>query len=424
MRFKFAHLADLHLDTPFVGLRSYQPDLATTLRDASLAAWDDAVAACLAAEVDFVVVAGDVYESDEAGVRAQLRFRDGLARLAAAGVPSFVVHGNHDPRGGKWSAVERWPDGVTVFGHDDVASVPVVRGGETLALVHGISYPEPHVSENLARRFRRDPAMRCYQVGLLHANVDGRGGHENYAPASLADLRGAELDYWALGHVHTREVLLESGPTVVYPGNLQARHALEQGPRGFYLVEVADGAASLEFVEVGRVRFEQVTIDIAGLPDLDAVYASLTAAAEADRGTATNSVLRARIRGAGPSHAALRSSQPEEHLKYLRDLAPAGVWWDDLQLDTRPPLDRSARLEAGDFVADLLRRSDAGRSNAALSIAALVAELEAHPHLRPAARHLDLRAFVADATALWDEAETTAYDLIEAGMVGSGMLDG
>ncbi len=414
MRFRFAHLADLHLDTPFQGLRANRPGLAATLRDASLTAWDHAVTACLAAEVDFVVIAGDVYDGAEAGVRAQLRFRDGLARLAAAGVQSFVVHGNHDPLAGRWSAISDWPPGVTVFGHDEVTSVPVVKHGQPLALVHGISHARPEVTENLALRFQRDSSFVGYQVGLLHANIDGRGGHANYAPATLADLRASGMDYWALGHVHVRAVLSHERPLAIYPGNLQARHVNETGEKGFYLVDVEDGRASASFVEVGLVRFDTIHLDIAGLSSVAEVHSALTTEARLPRGTALTHVLRATLHGSGPTHSALHKAGEAGLLEYLADVAPAGVWWNEVRLRTRPELDRETRLRAGDFVADLLTLSDARRPNAAEHVATLVAELQSHPQLRNVADHLGLEALIDEAQALWDEAAIAAFDLIDA----------
>jgi len=164
---RFAHLADLHLDTPFKGLGQVLPDLARRLQDASLDAWDKAVASCIGQQVDFVVIAGDIYDSDQAGVRAQLRFLAGLRALSEQGIRTFMVHGNHDPGGGKWSAIPEWPEGVTVFGHQGVQIATVERDGEPVALVHGISYREQHVTDNLSRLFRRDP-RNLFQVGLLH----------------------------------------------------------------------------------------------------------------------------------------------------------------------------------------------------------------------------------------------------------------
>lgn len=139
MRFQFIHAADLHLDTPFTGMHRVDARLAATLRDATTKAFENLVAAALERSVAFVVIAGDVYDGPERGVRAQLAFRDGLDRLARAGIRSFVVHGNHDPVEDGWSAVRTWPDGVTVFSAGEVATIPVERDGQTLALIHGIS---------------------------------------------------------------------------------------------------------------------------------------------------------------------------------------------------------------------------------------------------------------------------------------------
>src|SRR4051812_18096121 len=103
--FQFLHAADLHLDTPFSGVHRVDARLAATLRDATTQAFENLVAAALERSVAFVVIAGDVYDGAERGVRAQLAFRDGLDRLARAGIQSFVVHGNHDPVEEGWSAV-------------------------------------------------------------------------------------------------------------------------------------------------------------------------------------------------------------------------------------------------------------------------------------------------------------------------------
>ena len=104
MRFRFLHAADLHLDTPFTGMRRVDASLVATLRDATTRAFDNLVNAALEHSVAFVVIAGDIYDGPERGVRAQLAFRNGLDRLAQAGIRSFVVHGNHDPLEDGWSA--------------------------------------------------------------------------------------------------------------------------------------------------------------------------------------------------------------------------------------------------------------------------------------------------------------------------------
>jgi len=95
----------------------------------------------------------------------------------------------------------------------------------------------------------------------------------------LADLEHTGLDYWALGHIHDRRVLRQAHPTVVYPGNLQARHPNEPGPKGFYFVEVAPGEAPvLTFQPADSWRFERVEVDLgdtqaSSLPELQELLA-------------------------------------------------------------------------------------------------------------------------------------------------------
>lgn len=386
--FCFVHAADLHLDTPFKGIHETAPFVAEALREASLDAFDAIVALALERDAAFLVVAGDVYDGAERGLRAQLRFRDGLARLAAAGTASFVVHGNHDPVSTGWSAIRSWPDGVTVFGSDAVEVVPVVRGGVQLATVQGISYATRATAENLALRFAR-PDGPGLHVGVLHCNVQGAAqGYADYSPCTLDDLRRARLDYWALGHVHQQRVLARGqggDPYVVYPGNSQARspRASERGAKGAVVVHVEAGRVErVEPVACDRVRFDELGCSIEGLAGLDALEDRLLAGAEdALAGADGRSlVLRGRLQGRGPLHGELaRPGSLDGLLAHLRGAAggPARFcWWDALDDETAPEVDLAGIRDRGDFTSDLLALAESLAGDARLS-AALAEELAA-----------------------------------------------
>lgn len=366
MRFRFLHAADLHLDTPFEGIRRVEPFVADALRDASLRAFESLVALAIAREVAFVVLAGDIYDGPERGVRAQLVFRRGLERLSEAGIATFVVHGNHDPVEVGWSAIRSWPERVTVFGPDEVTAVTIERDGQPLATVHGISYPTRAVAENLALRFaRRD--LPGFQIGVLHANVGGDPQHAPYSPCSLEDLKAAGLDYWALGHIHARQVLAAGDPWVVYPGNLQGRSpkASERGPKGALIVEV-DGTsvAPPEFVALDRVRFAAVEADIGEAGDLADVQELLTelAIGQTQAADGRSVLLRATLVGSGPTADDLRRpGAVAELLGALRDGVSRDepfVWWEHLVDATRPALDLDALRRRGDFPGELLQVAD------------------------------------------------------------------
>ena len=267
--FTFIHAADLHLDSPMLGIGRLEPRVQSRLRDASLEAYDRLIDLTLQRHAAFLVLAGDVFDHETPSLRAQFRLRDGFLRLERAAVPVFWAHGNHDPFGSLSTHVH-WPDNVVRFPAGRVLWHRVEQGGDILCAVYGISYPTAAVTDPYVRQFiREDDAP--YAVAVLHANVGGQPGHDNYAPASLGDLRAAGFNYWALGHIHQRAILLDD-PPVVYAGNLQGRHVRETGPKGAYVVEVdASGRARLQFAPLGPVRWELVPVNCDGFSGWDQV---------------------------------------------------------------------------------------------------------------------------------------------------------
>ncbi len=421
--FCFIHAADLHLDTPFSGIGSVAPQVAHELREASLAAFDAIVDLALERHAAFLLVAGDVYDGAERGLRAQLRFRDGLARLADAGVSSFVVHGNHDPLRTGWSAITSWPDGVKIFGWDprEVEVVPVERDGEVIATVQGLSYAQAATTENLARHFSR-PTGPGVHIGLLHCNVEGAAtGHANYSPCSLDDLCRSGLDYLALGHVHEHKVLARGGAQgswVVYPGNSQARspRASEQGPKGAVVVTIEDGTVSgIELVPCDLVRFCTATLDISLITNLSDLATALAEAGrgEAERAEGRSVVLRGRLVGRSPLHHELnRPGVRGELLAALRDDAEGTsplCWWDSLVDESAAPLERAALRARGDFAADLVALSDDLLRDPAAA-QALLAEIGTPP--RSMARRLSDLLEQEGGTALIDAAVERALELL------------
>lgn len=365
MSYRFLHAADLHLDTPFSGLSATAPEVAAALRDASLAAFDQLVRLAIARDVAFVIISGDVYDGAERGVRAQLELHRGLRELSERGIRTFVVAGNHDPVDEGWSAIREWPELVTIFPADEPASVVVERDGTPLATVHGISYGTRDVTDNLAERIRPDDGPGPH-VAVLHANVGGNPDHDPYSPCTIDELVASGIDYWALGHVHTREIL-HRDPWIVYPGNLQARspRASERGPKGAYVVEVDDAGAIAEpeFVALDRIRFDRIEHSIDGVSDLATLRDRLIdlghrRLAEADRRSV---LLRVELVGRGPIHGDLyRPGALAELLDTLRgeSLSEAPfLWWDRIDVSTRPVKDLDELLGRNDFVADLVEEA-------------------------------------------------------------------
>ena len=368
MRIRFVHAADLHLDSPFTGLKASAPEnVADRLYKATFDAYENIIDLCIAEEVDALLVAGDVYDGADRSLRAQLRFIEGLKRLDTEGIRSFVCHGNHDPLDG-WQARLDYPPSCHRFGPDWEAA-PVFEDAPERVVVHGISYPKREVTENLARRLGKvDPGP--FSIGLVHANVNNDTGHAAYAPCSLVDLARSGVDYWALGHVHARQELSKREPTVVYPGNPQGRHPNETGNRGVYLVEVDDGGnVRLEFRAMDAVRWESLRIDIGKSATeqelLDALHEGVQGLLDGADGRSL--VVRIVLTGRGELNRSLRRPNTIEHLvesingEWV-ERSPF-VWCGRIEDASASPFDREARLKGSDFLAEVLRTADRAKTD-------------------------------------------------------------
>ncbi len=331
---KFIHCSDLHLDSPLDGLERYPGAPVDDLRGATRQAMRALVRLAVEQAVDFVVIAGDVFDGEWRDMNTGLFFHAEMSTLARAGIPVYLKKGNHDAA----SEITRTlplPANVHEF---DAARAQTFRIDPLRVALHGRSFASRAVPEDLVGQYP-PPLPGWFNVGVLHTSLGGYAAHDPYAPTSLDALRGKGYDYWALGHVHAREVLQEAHPRIVYCGNLQGRHAGEPGAKGCELVTVEDGQVSAEFVALDVVRWAHVEVPIDGLQS-DAEFwtsAERAVAAAHARAGGRMSALRVAVVGAGPLHGAL-AADPDEFGARVRALANdacAGrAWVEKVQLRT------------------------------------------------------------------------------------------
>ena len=382
---RFVHAADLHLDSPFVGLKDSHQELARDLLAATFTAFQRIVDLCLESGAEFLLLAGDLFDGPGRSLRAQLRLRRELERLAAAGIETFIVHGNHDHLGGK-SVTLSWPRGVQVFPAGQVEMAEVRRRGATLARIYGLSHAGPEEPDNLALRFPA-PDRGPFAIGLLHANLDRNAEHENYAPCALADLTSRPYDYWALGHIHRPGIRREAQPAVVYAGNPQGRHLKEAGPRGCYLVEVDGHQVRAQFHPTGVISWEEASLDVSALENIDQVLEALEKTLEERRPVPPQQglILRLSLQGRGPAHRELQlPGTGDEILEQLREIGQSRepwVWVERLDAATRPAWDLATLSRGTDLVATLLGQLAGARGSQEISqeIQRLLQPLYHHP---------------------------------------------
>ncbi len=362
----FLHAADLHLDSPMRGLARYEGAPVDEVRGATRRAFDRLVELALGGDggrrVDFVVLSGDLYDGDWNDYNTGLYFTAGVARLAEEGVPVIIKRGNHDAASRMTRAL-RLPAGVTLLRDSSPQTVVLDQCGVAL---HGQSFATGVVDVDLTPGYPA-PLAGLFNVGVLHTSLNGRAGHDPYAPTDVDTLRRKGYDYWALGHVHAAEIVCRD-PWVVYPGNTQGRHVREAGERGCALITVADGAIDHRFVALDGVRWSTLTLQIDGLVDLEQLFeqAHRQIGAQTRAAGGRTLALRVLVQGRGPLHGRI-SARPQSFEAEVRSLAIAAsagkAWIEKVVVESRSLVDAAALVERDDPLGLLVRELHALQSD-------------------------------------------------------------
>lgn len=241
----FIHAADLHLDSPFYGISHLPEPIFARIKESTFASVRHMIDAAVREHVDFILLAGDLFDEANRSLKAQLFLKKQFERLRECGISVYVIFGNHDHLGGEWTPIE-WPENVHIFSSAVPEEKSFFKEGRRIASIYGFSYQARALMENQAARYRRSTDAP-FHIGMLHGTLSGSEGHDPYCPFTHDDLVKSGMDYWALGHIHKRQVLSAEHPAVIYPGNTQARHIKETGDKGYYLVHVTNGDISYEF---------------------------------------------------------------------------------------------------------------------------------------------------------------------------------
>lgn len=362
---RFIHAADIHLDSPLKNLDRYEGAPVAEARSASRRALENLVKLAIDREVDFVVLAGDIYDGDWKDYQTGLFFVDQMAKLQRASIPVIGITGNHDAQSRISKSLSQ--TSITML----PTKKPTTHRLEALGVaIHGRGFENAVENQNVVREY--PPASKgFFNIGILHTSLDGSSGeHQRYAPCSVDDLTVHGYDYWALGHVHKRQVVAER-PWIVFPGNIQGRHIRETGAKGCYLVEV-DGRqqASPEFVALDVMRWEHCQINVSQVGTaaeaLD-LFGKVIDKLPEEHGDLP---IALRVTFLGQSAAQPEMARDAEHWKQevrVRALeAQGGRLWVEKILDQTEPLEATQPLDEGPLL--LLRQmfAEAKGSEAAI----------------------------------------------------------
>lgn len=340
LAFRFLHTADLHLDSPLKSLGLRDETLRAEVLNATRTAFSHIIETCIARKLDALLIAGDLYDGEIRDMATPMVLAREFRRLDEAGIAVFLISGNHDAA----NSITRHlslPPNVRRFS----------TKGETVRLeahgvaIHGVSFADPSAPESLLPRYPA-PVDGMINIGMLHTSLGGSEQHSTYAPCSLNDLVRHGYDYWALGHIHKRQVHRER-PFVVMPGMPQGRDIGESGPKSATLVTIADdGTISLEEIATGVATFERVEIALES-DDWDNLALSLQQGLARLRAATPSGMLIARpMLTAPPAILAQLDRDPQRLLAEAQSIAQSigTVLIDKIELTPRALEVKSASL--------------------------------------------------------------------------------
>ncbi|WP_071396042.1 metallophosphoesterase family protein [Bacillus tuaregi] len=353
---KFIHAADLHLDSPMTGLSQLPKEIFTVLKDSTFEALRKITDTAIEHQVDFVILAGDLFDEQDRSVRAQTRLRKEMERLEAHRISVYIIHGNHDHLNGSWIHLDM-PANVHIFGEH--VEVKEFTKPNTTVYLYGFSYEKRHINENrLPEYVKKD--MADFHIGILHGHFEGSSEHQPYAPFRLKELIDKRFDYWALGHIHKRSILHEN-PYILYPGNIQGRNKKETGEKGCYLVTMNQADTKLEFIETAVIQWEHLKVDGQEVKQFQDLYVLCQRAMEEKRKLGKGVLLSITLRNIRLDDKELTSVFNGDLLQALQEEEgeeDSFVWPIKIEVEQSISWNRSKLEKESDFYLELFRAAD------------------------------------------------------------------
>lgn len=254
----FIHAADLHLDTPFRGLKHLPEDYYKTIRQSTFNSFKRLVQDAIDKKVDFIVLAGDIFDESVRSIEAQLFFKEEMKKLKRSKILVYIVHGNHDPliEGEDYFSL---PENVTTFPSEITSEFLTTSSGKKVAIT-GFSYDEKWITEPRLKDYPKKFPHVDYHIGLLHGYFESaQEKHDHYAPFTREMIQNLQYDYLALGHIHKGQKVL-SQPASYYSGSLQGKHRNEVGEKGYLDVRINQSVVDVIFQPVQEIQWKTLEI--------------------------------------------------------------------------------------------------------------------------------------------------------------------
>ncbi len=272
MTVRMLHISDLHLDC---GFKTKEPRIAKLLREAQHSALLEMTRQAINLKCHIVALTGDVFSEANMSFKTEDVLNNCLTRLLDAGIHVVYLTGNHDYVGLQRSLKKRAEHRLfTLFSTPEPRSVLIEIEGQILRLV-GSGHHTIGIQKNWAKEFpvaQKGELTLGFYHGMVYGSVFEQGVEEPYMACAIGDLKDKGYHYWALGHIHKRQMLDDK---IAYAGSFQAVRSSENEKKGGWILDVTLSETKLNFLPLSTLEFREVRLELGMQTAENSLYSQL-----------------------------------------------------------------------------------------------------------------------------------------------------
>lgn len=351
--FRLLSAADLHLGRGFASVLGEAHK-----QNFIFNAWENLIALASTSGVDAVLLAGDIFDSEDNLYEAVFHFEKGVVELSKRGIPVIAVAGNHDARLFAMRSYFPHLPRFHCLGKNGNWETYYLDWGQRKLRIDGWSFPDERFAGNPLKS-----APLCSReeiaIGLLHCECPGQK-ESYYAPVSTSDFAASGHRAWILGHIHIPHTIVTQ-PDVFYCGSLQGLDSSEHGPRGATILDIdTAGQVQRQFCPLAPLLWHRKEIEIDSSHDLrvtleNSVQETFKKELSSSRAITASFILQGRVHDYKALAARAKELEGTHLTSFLGTQGLVPCWIEKITVDCQPAFDLALLAQGEDMVSQLAR---------------------------------------------------------------------